>query len=105
MKRSCWPAASLLLISLAGCPVFLPAGEWAGTDLACLDHWSVGHFDSGVALGGILGRDSFGLSLAALVGWEVFEPSVWPGESAQNQYCDIVVGGLGWVVGTAVADH
>ncbi|HUU83150.1 MAG TPA: hypothetical protein VM243_06560 [Phycisphaerae bacterium] len=88
------------LPSVVGCPVVPPASEWGDTDVGCADHWSLAHFGSGVLLGPTFGDDSFAPSMAVLVGWEIIEPSMWPGETAQNQVCDIGWGGLGWLMST-----
>ncbi len=83
--------------SMAGCPMIPPASTGEATEVDCLDGWSVMHFGSGVMLGETLGDDGFWPTTAALIGWEVVEPSFWPGESVQNQRCDIGIGGLGWL--------
>ena len=95
-------AATGMLPSLVGCPVVPPASEWGATDVGCLDHWSLAHFGSGVLLGDALREDSFWPSMAVLAGWEVVEPSMWPTETSLNQWCDIAVGGVGWLTTRSV---
>ncbi len=90
------------VLSVVGCPVVPPASEWGAANVGCLDQWSLAHLESGMLLGEALGEDNLWPSMAALVGWEIVEPSVWhgEGETAQNQCCDVLVGGLGWSLAT-----
>ena len=83
--------------SIAGCPLIPPTSTGGTTDVDCLDGWTVIHFGSGVLLGEALGDDGFWPTTAILTGWEVAEPSFWPGETVNNQRCDIAAGGLGWL--------
>lgn len=92
------------IVSVIGCPVVPPASEWGAPDVGCLDQWSLAHFESGILLGDVLGEDSFWPTMTMLVGWEVVEPSAWPGEEPVNQICDLWVGGAGWLVAAALAD-
>ena len=66
---------------------------------ACLDLWSLVHFESGYLLGSELGGNTFGPTLGILTAYEVVEPEFWPNsnESLVNQQCDIVVGMGGWL--------
>ena len=96
LQRAKLLLAAGVLPSLVGCPVVPPASQWGPTDVGCLDHWSLVHFGSGLVLGATLGNSSLWPSMAVLSGWEMVEPTFWPGESGLNQQCDLVVGGAGW---------
>ena len=87
-----------LIVSLVGCGTFNPppVDEDTGLERSCLDAWSLAHAASGAAIGEVLDEQSNGFAkgVAALFGWEIIEPHIWPGwnESGRNQVCDIVVG-------------
>jgi hypothetical protein len=68
-------------------------------DVGCLDAYSLAHFTGGFLLDQQFGNDAFLPSMAALVGWELIEPLVWPGyaETDLNVQCDLLLGVLGWM--------
>lgn len=101
-------AAVVLLAGMTGCGTLDPPADdgGGGIDKACADAWSLAHLASGALLSEALGPDSFGQSVAAVVGWEVLEPWVWPDwyETGVNQGCDVIAGVIGWLWLTAMQE-
>ena len=91
------------LVAIPGCGgLGLPSialNDNVNEEDACLDVWSLVHFESGYYLGSELSGDTFGPTLALVTAYEVAEPHFWPlwNESEVNQQCDIVVGMGGWL--------
>ncbi|UCG16477.1 MAG: hypothetical protein JSV19_00260 [Phycisphaerales bacterium] len=101
-------AAVVLLVGMSGCGAADPPADdgGSGIDKACADPWSLVHVASGALLSNRLGPDSFEQCVAAVVGWEVIEPWVWPNwyETSVNQGCDVIAGVVGWLWLTAVQE-
>ena len=95
------------LVTVVGCgalgPPLAAIDDNVAGEPACLDLWSLVHAATGALFAAELGDDSCGPTLAALTGFEIVEPYIWPNwnESELNQDCDIVVGMAGWLVQSA----
>ena len=92
-----------VLVTAVGCgslgPPLVAVDDNVAGEPACLDLWSLVHAATGALFAAELGDDSCGPTLAALTGFEIIEPYIWPNwnESELNQECDIVVGMTGWL--------